>query len=226
MTSFKLDEKKINVLIGTPAYGGMCCTAYTESLLYTTMFLSQKNINFQVKFINNQIVTRARNMICSIFMEDDSFSHLLFIDADVQWSPEHVMMLIEHDLECVIGVYPNKQYYKINGDIKLNPSSVFAKPNMEKDNLIKIDKAATGFMLLKKSALIKIQKDIDTFILPNSEKKDIVLYNYFDCNVVNNNYLTEDYYFSYLFNKNGGEIWADIRIVLGHIGSHTYGELI
>ena len=226
MASLNSNSKQIKVLIGTPAYGGMCCTAYTEALLYTTMFLSQKNISFQVKFINNQIVTRARNMICSIFMDDESFTHLLFIDADVQWSPEHIIMLLEHDLECVIGVYPNKQYYKIKGDIKLNPSSVFARPKIEKNNLVKIDKAATGFMLLNRSALIKIQKDVETFILPNSEGKDIVLHNYFDCKVVENDYLTEDYYFSYLFNKNGGEIWADKRIVLGHIGSHTYGELI
>ena len=227
MSSTKSNHtNQIKVLIGTPAYGGMCCTAYTEALLYTTMFLSQKNISFQVKFINNQIVTRARNMICSIFMSDDTFTHLLFIDADVKWSPEHVIMLFEHDLECVIGVYPNKQYYKINGDIKLKPSSKFASPQIEKKNIVKIDKAATGFMLIKKSGLIKIQKDVETFILPNSDGKDIVLHNYFDCKVVENDYLTEDYYFSYLFNKNGGEIWADKRIVLGHIGTHTYGELI
>tara|TARA_B100000886_G_scaffold219131_1_gene152151 strand:- start:727 stop:1407 length:681 start_codon:yes stop_codon:yes gene_type:complete len=226
MASLNSNSKQTKVLIGTPAYGGMCCTAYTEALLYTTMYLSQKNINFNVKFINNQIVTRARNMICSIFMDDESYTHLLFIDADIKWSPEHVIMLLEHDLECVIGVYPNKQYYKIKDDIKLNPSSQFASPQIENNNLVKINKAATGFMLLKKSALIKIQKDVETFILPNSEGKDIELYNYFDCMVVDKNYLTEDYYFSHLFNKNGGEIWADKRIVLGHIGSHTYGELI
>ena len=47
-----------------------------------------------------------------------------------------------------------------------------------------------------------------------------------DCNVVDNDYLTEDYYFSYLFNKNGGKIYADKRIQLKHIGMHEYGELI
>ena len=56
--------------------------------------------------------------------------------------------------------------------------------------------------------------------------KQIKVYNYFDCNVVNHNYLTEDYYFSHLFNKNGGQIYADKRIVLHHIGSHSYGSLI
>lgn len=217
-------SKPIKILIGTPAYGGNCSTAYTQSLIYTVDLLSKCNISYNIKFINNQIVTRARNMICSIFMEDDSFTHLLFIDADIDWKPIYVLNLIEHDLECVIGIYPLKKYYKNN---VTKPSSQISYPKVQKQNLVKIDMAATGFMLIKKSALIKIQKDVEIFNLPStSNGKNIELYNYFDCKVVNKDYLTEDYYFSYLLKKNGGEIWADTRIKLGHVGAHTYGELI
>jgi len=216
------------VFIATPAYGGNVCSAYTESLLYTCMLLSQNNIQFELKFINNQLVTRARNMLCSLFMDNDSFSHMIFIDADVVWSPEHVLMLIEHDLECVIGIYPNKAYEWKGSKLTLNPSSkidMFNK-SVPNSNLIRIKHGATGFMLLKKSALLRIQKDVETFILPGSTGEPITLYNYFDCKVVDNDYLTEDYYFSHLFNKNSGIIYADNRIKLRHIGAHEYGELI
>lgn len=221
------DFSNVKILIGTPAYGGQCYTGYTESLLYTMMLLSQYNIQVQVKFINNQLVTRARNMISSIFMEDDSFTHLLFIDADIKWSPEYVLMLLEHQQECCIGVYPNKQYYKNDGQLILKPSSLIIQPHIEKGNyLIKVKHGATGFMLIKKSAFYKIQKDIDIFYLPGSNGENVQLYNYFDCKVIDNDYLTEDFYFSYLLNKNGGDIWADKRIKLLHIGTHQYGELI
>lgn len=216
------------ILIATPAYGGNVCAAYTESLLYTCIILSQKNIEFQVKFINNQIVTRARNMLAYNFMKEESFTHMLFIDADVVWSPQHVLMLLEHDLECSIGIYPNKHYEWRDNKLTLNPSSVVDKTScyeIPNENLIKIEKAATGFMLLKKSALKRIESDIEKFVLPSSTG-DVELYNYFDCNVVDNDYLTEDYYFSYLFKKNGGEIYADKRINLLHIGNHQYGSLI
>ena len=195
-----LADKKTKILIGTPAHGGICHTAYTESLLHTIMLLSQHGIESRIKFINNQIVTRARNIICSIFMEDDSYTHLLFIDSDVQWNPKYVLHLLEHQKECVIGVYPNKGYTKKDSQIILKPSSAFFEPRIEIDNLVKIKLAATGFMLLEKSALKKIENDIDTFYLPcgNNIKK---IYNYFDCNVVNNNYLTEDYYFLIYFTK-------------------------
>tara|TARA_B100001142_G_scaffold302356_1_gene328832 strand:- start:110 stop:772 length:663 start_codon:yes stop_codon:yes gene_type:complete len=216
------------ILIATPAYGGNVCAAYTESLLYTCIILSQKNIEFQVKFINNQIVTRARNMLAYNFMKEETFTHMLFIDADIVWSPEHVLMLLEHNLDCCIGIYPNKHYQWNNDKLILCPSSVIDKTScyeIPNEHLIKIEKAATGFMLLKKDALKRIENDIEKFILPSSTG-DVELYNYFDCNVVNNDYLTEDYYFSYLYKKNGGEIFADKRINLLHIGNHEYGSLI
>jgi hypothetical protein len=218
-----MSNKKL--LIATPAYCGLVCSDYTQALLYTCMLLSKNNIQFEVKFINNQIVTRARNMLCSIFMDDSSFTHMIFIDADVVWTPTDVLMLLEHNLECVIGIYPNKKYYWDAGKLTIFPSSVVDKSDTKNGKLIKIEKAATGFMLLKKSALERIKKDIETFILPGANG-NVILYNYFDCNVVNNDYLTEDYYFSYLFNKNGGTIYADTRINLLHIGNHQYGSII
>ena len=219
----------IKLLIATPAYGGNVCSAYTECLLYTCMLLSQHNIQYQLKFINNQIVTRARNMLCSIFMSDNTFTHMIFIDADIVWKPEHVIMLIQHNLECVIGIYPNKNYYWDDNKIKTNASSCICHNNNNNNNieyLVRVEKAATGFMLLKKSALFRIKNEVGSFFLPGSYGKNIKLYNYFDCNIVDNDYLTEDYYFSYLFNKQGGIIYADTRIELKHIGPHEYGSLV
>ena len=225
----KIENK--NILIATPAYNDQVYTGYTNSLIKTCLMLNNMNIKFDIKFIGNQIVTRARNMLASLFMENELFTHMIFIDSDITWKPEDIIKLLDHDLECVIGVYPNKQYYlDDNGKPMLFPSSVFEQGNIKiknkNENLIKIKYAATGFMCLKKSALIKIQKDVNKFKLPGLKNEIITLYNYFDCNVVDEDYLTEDYYFSYLFNKNGGEIYSDKTIKLLHTGTHTYGNII
>ena len=217
------------ILIATPAYGGNVCAQFTECLVYTCMVLLQNNIQFEIKFINNQIVTRARNMLAHNFMKDNSYTHMIFIDADVVWNPENVLMLLSHDEECCIGIYPNKCYHWHGNKLKLEPSSVFDNESTHEppnSNLMNIKRAATGFMLLKKSALKRIEKDVDTFMLPTGRGEDAELFNYFDCNVVDKDYLTEDYYFSYLFIKNGGKIYADKRILLKHVGNHEYGTLI
>ena len=214
------------ILIATPAYNSMVCSQYTESLLKTCMLLSQRNILFNVKFINNQLVTRARNMLSSIFMGND-YTHMMFIDADVVWNPDDVLKLLDWEEECVLGIYPNKAYYYRDGELNMTQSSKMVLPIKNKEdneNLIQIERAATGFMLLTKSALKRIEPDIEQFALPNGGQT-VLLYNYFDCCVVDKDYLTEDYYFSYLFIKNGGTIYCDTRIKLGHVGNHEYGSL-
>ena len=216
----------VKILIATPSYGGSVFTQYTESLLKTCFVLIENNIQFQVKFISNQIVTRARNMLSSLFLEDPSFTHMMFIDADIVWKAEDVKKLVDHDKECVIGIYPNKKYYWEKGNLILLPSSVIeSHESTSSSTLVEVKYAATGFMLLSRSSLEKIKHEVDTFTLP-SEKGIVHLHNYFDCNVVDNNYLTEDYYFSHLFRKNDGKIFADKSINLHHIGPHQYGTLL
>ncbi len=227
------DKEQPRVLIATPAYNGQITTKYTECLMMTCNLLGMNRIDCQVKFINNQIVTRARNMLAHIFMTGN-FTHMLFIDADIGWNPDDVMNLLSHDEECVVGVYPNKAYHLDSNktNISLTSSSKALFPIETKgEHLQRIEHAATGFMLLKKAALKRIEKDIEQFYLPNngqnttSREEMSLLYNYFNCQVVDNDYLTEDYYFSHLFNKNGGKIYADTRINLLHIGNHHYGSL-
>lgn len=215
--------ENVHVFLATPAYGGNVCAQYTESLVRTCELLKGLNIKYTLKFINNQLVTRARNMLCHLFMNDEQYTHLMFLDADVVWKPVDLVKLIRHNKECIIGVYPNKCYFWENDKLILKPSSMLLP--FKQGDLIEVERAATGFMLLTKPALKRIEKDIETFKLPCGPTIE-TLYNYFDCNVVNQDYLTEDFYFSYLFKKNGGKIYADTTINLLHIGNHEYGSLL
>ena len=218
----------INILIGTPAYNATVSSQYTSSLISTCLLLKSMNIEFNVHFINNQIVTRARNMIAHIFMTGD-YSHLMFIDADIIWQPDDIVKLLNHEKECVIGIYPNKGYTKSENKMIVRPSSQIIENDPSKvyfynENLVNIKRAATGFMMLTKAALERIQPDIEQFYLPCGDEV-FLLYNYFNCMVVEKDYLTEDFYFSHLYLKNGGQIFADKTISLLHVGIHEYGSL-
>ena len=137
-----------------------------------------------------------------------------------------LLKLIMHKKECVVGVYPNKCYHWRGGKLTLDPSSVINEPIEEKEGLTRLKYGATGFMLIARSALERIKHEVETFYLPGSEGQQVKLYNFFDCKVIDEDYLTEDYYFSHLLNKNGGEIYGDMSIRLTHMGTHEYGELI
>jgi len=219
-----MNIQDLNIFIATPCYNGQVYASYTESLINTIHMFYAMNIKFNVHFIKNQIVTRARNMLSHIFLqEENKYTHMMFIDADVVWEPKHILWLLEHNKECVIGIYPNKRY---DASYNLCSSSQAKTPIEIKNNLFEVKYAATGFMLLNKNALERIKDKIDFFYLPsgNSDKKQLKIYNFFDCNVVNHDYLTEDYNFSNLFNESKGTIYADSRIRLKHCGTHEYSQ--
>lgn len=210
----------LNILIATPCYNGQVYASYTESLISTINIFNSMNIKYNIHFIKNQIVTRARNMLSHIFLkEENNYTHMIFIDADVVWQPQHILYLLQHNKECVIGIYPNKSY---DENYNLASSSKIKLPINIENNLFEVTHAATGFMLLNKKALERIKDKIDFFYLPCGKNNNEKIYNFFDCNIVNNDYLTEDYYFSHLFNESGGNIYADNRIHLKHCGTHEY----
>ena len=104
-----MNFENLNILIATPCYNGQVYASYTESLINTVNLLNSLNIKQNIHLIKNQLVTRARNMQAYLFLkEENKYTHMMFIDADVVWDPRSLLLLLEHNKECVIGLYPNK----------------------------------------------------------------------------------------------------------------------
>jgi hypothetical protein len=99
------------VLIGTPAYGGLCHVSYTSSLIQTIKHCASLGIEVEPCFLANEsLIPRARNTIVARFMNDPTLTHLLFIDADVNWSPAALPRLLAHNKEIIGAMYPKKGY--------------------------------------------------------------------------------------------------------------------
>src|SRR6202011_3008785 len=59
------------------------------------------------------LITRARANLVTLFLNDPSATHLLFVDADIGFVPDQVFRLIESGADVIAGVYPIK---RINWD--------------------------------------------------------------------------------------------------------------
>jgi hypothetical protein len=100
--------RSISIFIGTPAYGGMTSSFYTQSMTQLFKIAGAYGINVGLETIANEsLITRARNNILGDFL-DSGFSHLLFIDADIEFNPMDVFKLALHKKEVVSGAYPMK----------------------------------------------------------------------------------------------------------------------
>jgi len=106
-----LSENKVNICILTPCFGSICHTGYVTSLLKTMDNFKKWNINITVEFCrNDSLVTRARNNLIARAMNDESITHFLFIDNDIEWNSIEIIKLLCHDKHIIGGVYPIKKY--------------------------------------------------------------------------------------------------------------------
>ena len=101
-----------------------------------------------------------------------------------------------------------------------------------RNNLIEIKHLATGFMMLQRKMIECMQKafpstkytDDVNFLKPHENEQAYAL---FDCAVVDEKYLSEDWLFCQRWSNMGGQIYADISIDLMHTGLHDFkGSLL
>ena len=215
------NEKPTKIFIGTPCFGAQVSCNFTSSLIQTLNLLRDNGITCHLRFVPNQIVTRARNILAYEFLNSDC-THLFFIDADIEWDHNDVLKLIKHKKELVVGLYANKSYMIVdshNQFKKIQYSSTFFNENntMGPDKLMEIKHGATGFMMIQRNVFEAVIDQAPEFKYNGHSMND-----FFPCKVVDGDYLTEDYAFCQMWRKKGGKIWADLSICLNHEGWHSY----
>jgi hypothetical protein len=241
------DLQKSKLFIATPCYGGALTEPYFKSILRLVFFFDKHNIPLQFGTIANEsLVPRARNTLAAFFLRSDC-THLLFIDADIEFKVEDVVRLIAADKEIAVGAYPKKG---INWDLvrrhvldnKDSPTSDISASGSEyainfnfknleersievQDGLVSLKDAGTGFMLIKRSVFDKMTKAYPELQYNNdiNVDKDLDKFTYalFDTIIEQSSkrYLSEDYTFCRRWQELGGQVWLDPNISLNHYGT-------
>lgn len=185
------------------------------------------------------LIPRARNAAAAGFLNHPTATHLLFIDSDISFSPKDVFSMLEKDKEVICGLYPKKgisntklnHIKKIFDDLPENYEALctdFASETPINSNFDTLNYAATGFMLVKKSAFLKIKESNPNIKYKNDisayDKYGDNFHDFFPCGVneENKKYESEDYGFSRLWRKSGGEIYVDKSVKLSHHGWKAY----
>ncbi len=249
----ELKNKNIKLFIAMPMFGGMLSEPTFRSVLALQRWCDSNGIEIGIKTATNEsLVSRARNTLVSMFLDDISFNatHLLFIDSDIGFRPLNVERLIRYDQEVCCGVYPRKVIHwdQVIKTVRENPlidektlmskslgyNLNFDDPNnvILNNGFCEVKEAATGLMLIKRS-VFEIMKNkfpqrkyrSDQLINQKNYSSENC-YDFFAVGKIgpdqSERYLSEDYYFSNLWRECGGKIYADITQPLTHFGSISY----
>jgi len=242
---------RIHLVVATPCFGGQVSSIYASSLFALQRALRGKsNAELTVHMRDGDaLITRARANLVTLFLDDLTATHLLFVDADIGFVPEQVFRLIESGADVVAGVYPIK---RVNWD-KAKRALEANRPNLKAaslDYVLEIDDpdhvvvvngftrvryAGTGFLMIRRHVLERMcaHPDYASLQFFREHSHDALAgspnrFALFECMIEpsTGTYLSEDFAFCKRWTDIGGEIWADLHSRLDHVGpSVFYGDV-
>jgi len=189
-----------------------------------------------ILFIDNDISWEPFDVL-KLLLHDKNIVGGIYPLKNYHWNKllenngESVRNMIEKKNKSQLSDFINDenmiQYNLLNYNINYKSSEI----KIEK-NLTEVKHIPTGFMLLKRSAIEKMQEAYpstkytdDVHFLTEEENK--YCYALFDCGVEDEHYFSEDWMFCHRWSKMGGKLWIDISINLTHTGIEDYkGSLL
>lgn len=226
------------VLVATPCYAGGMTVAYHMSALTALRENLAADDGIDLEFFTHSgesLIVRARNAMASRFLEGD-WTDLLFIDADIEFTYEHIVRLVRSEHAVAAQPYPLK---RINwGDLDPNAGtaadlrgSVLSLcgrlTDRREGDFVEAHEIGTGFMLIRRWALEALN-DVSEYIDENSRAK---VWGFFDLMYEDSpelgglRALSEDYAFCRRWQKTGGRVMVDMGApLLTHHGSYAYGS--
>lgn len=222
--------RKQHVQFAIPCYGGIMYECVATSLLKFAIYAQRIGMPFSLDtMVNESLVQRARNHLVAKFLENGVATHLMFIDSDIGFEPDHIFRLILHNKDIIGGLYPKKALppdYVVN----VSPDAVDEKGQVRPvDGLIPVSRLGTGFMLIKRDVFEKHMAAYPNTKFTNNigldPKYNPFCYTFFDCWIsqdANREYLSEDWGFIVKSRVIGINAYADPTIRLNHSGAFVF----
>jgi hypothetical protein len=229
--------------IGTPCYGGLVTQRYMQSMCALLLQrIPGLHVSLQL-LAYESLVTRGRNTILGAFLDQPEETHLMFIDADIGFTPDQVLRMLDFDQDVVAGMYPLKRLDYDNAafaraaegeplqsaQLRYVGLPCEGRALKEKDGFVSGVYAGAGFLLMKREALEKMAdaypethyRGAHNTAHPNPSDN---LYALFDCMIdkETGDYLSEDYAFCQRWRDLGGTVWLDTQSRLTHVGPHDF----
>jgi len=215
------DVPVIGLMIATPmGGGGLCDMAYHLGSADLRAECATRGIRLDSVFLRGESdIQQGRNRCMAHFLAS-SCSHLLFIDADVGFTPDAVFRLLAHNRPIVGATYAKKV---------LGPVQFAVAPldnGARTDALVEVAGLPGGFLMIQRGAAERMAgayghlayslRDGGT---PDGESWRGHMINLFGSEMsADGTRYSEDLSFCRRWRQIGGQVWLDPHILLEHWG--------
>ena len=238
----------MKIAIATPTYDGNVTFEYLHSLRALESEFRKNQIESTLITLEGTTLAFVRNTFASIVMNDKTYTHLLFIDADMGFMPEAVMKLIRSGHAVTGCLCPARQLNLAKflaasrsmtnpEQIQLAAADYVAVAALERDDrgqsvaqngFVRTRRIGMGITLIRREVLEELAQKLPELV-SNSDKdrfyartvKGSVLQCF--ANIYADGVLSsEDASFCKRWIQCGGEIWALIDQTVIHVGRYKF----
>jgi hypothetical protein len=239
----------MKIMIATPMYGGTAHAGYVVGVATLFALCALKKIDLVIEYMTHEsLIPRARNMMVKAFMNNPTYTHLMFIDADIRFDPHDILKLVELDKDVVGLPYAKKiidweavrnQSMHAQGNLssellkKCGLSYILCTPPGQDPSspLYEASEIGTGLMMIKKEVIEKmvvaypdlyaLSDDTQRYKMEDIEGRKYPLL--FETMLTEEKrYLSEDYAFCKRWRDIGGKIHIYLPVSTTHFGSYAY----
>lgn len=205
-----------SILFATPCYGGMLTAAHFQSCMNLKEALTQRGVAHDWLIgTNESLVTRARNEMTATFLQT-GHSHMMWLDADIEFEPDDVAKLWNLDADIAVGFYAMKR-----PDLPLSAwrdGKLITLENCPNEPFA-VDYAGTGFFMVKRHVIETLAAGSESYEGPRGRVPALYM-----TPIHNEGLESEDYHFCRRAREAGFKIIGDPSIKLGHWGLARYGR--
>ena len=185
----------LHLVIGTPMYGGMCTSEYTQSLLNLSESANKSDVKLTTIFLGNEsLIQRGRNTVAHHFMNLPDATHLLFIDADIKFRVEDIVRMIQQISHLIVVAIALKGYNwdeirqaAVNGEDDIGRTGGVFNINklpdidmVDENTPFEIEHGGNAFMMIRRDCFETLKPH--TPIYTNGGRSlpdDVEIYDYF-----------------------------------------------
>ena len=232
------------LFVGSPMYGGQCYGLYANAMLKLGITCVEQGLKMRyAPLFNESLIPRARNAVADAFLATD-MTHFLFIDADIEFTPEDVLALLVladplSDKDVVCGLYPKKhicwakikaaveqgyeadQLEEFVGEMVMNP--VGREGDYSLYEPLDVSECGTGFMMIQRHVLERFVEAYPALYYHVHEGDLHQTASFFNIHIDHNHrLLSEDYDFCRLVREMGMKVWVAPWLNLNHLGYYRF----
>lgn len=234
------------ILIATPTHGEMFYTPYVQSIIRLQRLIDRNKWESMFSSICYADLVESRNYLLTHWFDKTDASHILFIDADMGFEPTLIADMIDFG-KPVTGVIAPKRQIDLKRLAALSAKGEPAeraiarahdfifrparRPGILRSTkgFVEVEGCGAGILLIERSCLKTMLAAIPDVSDDSAKKHSPLAKDFdrmiraFDIVTTDGARLSEDFSFCHRWRSLcGGEVWANIKHAITHVGLHRY----